>query len=236
LTERIGGGSISSDIHAEGRVMRVLKNAPSIAVAAGMMTLSLVGIAQGSDGQALVLGRDNSAASTTSLNASGTFMGAPPAGIGLWANGTIGLLGSTSGYDVSPPAELVGVVGIGSDEGGYFTGVDSGLTGIAGGDAGAGVTARGPVGLDATGNPAVVAHGASQFSGPVQFSTAGLATIPQGKPSVTLTPGVPITTTTKVLATLQSGGGTFKRVGRNLSAGTITLYLSSQLANRRALE
>lgn len=102
---------------------------------------------------------------------------------------------------------------------------DAGPICIEGRTGGSGVAvhamSNGATGLLADGGGvAIEAHGE------VQFSTAGLATIPQGKSSITVTPGVPITTSSKVLATLQSGGGTFKRVGRNPTSNTITLYLS----------
>jgi hypothetical protein len=64
----------------------------------------------------------------------------------------------------------------------------------------------------------------------VKFSSAGLATIPQGKTHVTISPGLDITPETKVLATLQSAGGTLSRVGRNFAADTIRFSLTGPAA------
>jgi hypothetical protein len=180
-------------------------------VLGAVFTLALAGIASGSDGQGLILGHDNSADHTTSINAAGATVGPPPAGAGFWADGNIGVFGSTTGFDTAPPDELIGVVGIGSDQGGYFTGVDRGLTAISAGD-GPDIEARGATAISADGN--------------VEFSSAGLATIAKGKTSVTVTPGVGISPSSKVRATLQSAGGTFQRARRNLNAGTITLFLT----------
>jgi hypothetical protein len=71
---------------------------------------------------------------------------------------------------------------------------------------------------------------ALQTAGPVKFSSAGLATIPSGSRSVTVTPGMDITALSKVLATLQSNpGGTtaIQRVARNTTANTFTIWLTA---------
>jgi hypothetical protein len=84
----------------------------------------------------LILGQANSATHTTSIDAfGGISVGAPGDGTGFWANGDpIGLFGSTTGYDMSPPDELIGVAGIGSNEGGWYSGVDTGVEGVSGDD------------------------------------------------------------------------------------------------------
>ncbi len=213
--------------------MIALRGLTKVAVVAGVLTLCVGSAAYAADGGNLILGHDNDAASTTSINATHTFIDPPPAGTGLWANGSIGLLGSTSGFDIGPPDELVGVVGIGSDEGGWFSGVDSGLTGIAG-DQGAGVTGKGTTGVAADGEDVgVAASGATAIvaTGAVTFSTSGLVTIAKGKTSATINPGIDVDTNTKVLVTPQSGGGTFQRVGRAFADnpnGRIVFYLTAK--------
>ena len=93
----------------------------------------------------------------------------------------------------------------------------------------------GAPGLSATaedGAPGVSSDGVAtttlNVTSSVSFSTAGLATVAKGKTSVSFKPSVGVDTSTKVLVTPQSGGGTFQRVGRNFSAGTITLYLTGK--------
>jgi hypothetical protein len=71
---------------------------------------------------------------------------------------------------------------------------------------------------------------ALRAQGPVRFSTSGLATIPSGSRSVIVTPGVDITASSKVLATLQtSPGGTtaIQRVTRNATANNFTVWLTA---------
>ena len=65
--------------------------------------------------------------------------------------------------------------------------------------------------------------------------SAGLATIASGSSTVTVTPGIHLTTTSAVIATLQSnaGGATaVKRVAVNATNNTFTIYLT---ANSSAL-
>jgi hypothetical protein len=100
-------------------------------------------------------------------------------------------------------ADGVGVFG----QGGSWTGVlATGATAIK---------AVGTIGLDVTGQ--------------VRFSSAGLATLRRGRVSINFSPGVPITTRSKVLATLQtSAGGTtsVRRVARHTTTNRITIYLT----------
>lgn len=202
---------------------------------AGILTLCIGGAAYASDGQSLILGQDNTATNTTSINASQATIDPPLAGsVGFWAqNDNIGLLGTTTGYDTTPTDELTGVAGIGSDQGGWFAGVDVGVVGSSAGDGAPGVLGKGDTGVEADGAiTGLSARGdtAIQATGAVTFSTAGLATVPKGKSSVTLKPGVAIGSSSKVLVTAQSGGGTFLRVGRvfgSATTGKITLYLTT---------
>jgi hypothetical protein len=71
---------------------------------------------------------------------------------------------------------------------------------------------------------------AFRAQGRVTFSTAGLAMIPGGSRTVTVTPGVDISGTTKVLATLQSNpGGTtaIQRVQKSTTTDRFTIYLTA---------
>lgn len=75
---------------------------------------------------------------------------------------------------------------------------------------------------------------AFEASGPVKFSTAGLATIQAGDRSVTVTPGVAIDNTSKVLATLHGSPGgatTIQRVVRHTDTDTFTIYATANVAN-----
>jgi hypothetical protein len=67
--------------------------------------------------------------------------------------------------------------------------------------------------------------GALRMTGMVQFSAAGLATVQPGRTSVTLTPRVSLSEgMPNVFVTVQSSGGTFKRVG--IKGTQLTLYLT----------
>jgi hypothetical protein len=66
--------------------------------------------------------------------------------------------------------------------------------------------------------------------GPVRFSSAGLATIAAGTKSVVVTPGLDVTTSSKVLALPQTNPGgttTVQRIARNATANTFTIYLTA---------
>jgi hypothetical protein len=88
----------------------------------------------------------------------------------------------------------------------------------------------------ATGDTAVRAHGtttglqasgatAIAATGTLKFNAAGIATVPAGSQSVTITPQVDLTLGhPKVFVTVQSSGGTFKRVG--ISGTQLTLFLT----------
>ena len=76
------------------------------------------------------------------------------------------------------------------------------------------------VGIDLSAATAIQADGA------VEFNSAGLATIASGKSSVVVSPGVDITSATKVLVTAQSAGGTVQRVARNAPANSFQVFLT----------
>ena len=77
------------------------------------------------------------------------------------------------------------------------------------------------VGIDLSAATAIQADGA------VEFSSAGLATVAAGKSSVVVSPGVDITSASKVLVTPQSGGGTVLRVARNATADSFQIVLKA---------
>ena len=72
---------------------------------------------------------------------------------------------------------------------------------------------------------------ALKTTGAVTFSTAGIATVPTGQKQVTIPAGVDVTTTTKVLVTPMSTGGSFKWVELDEVADNLIFHLS-KLATR----
>ncbi len=71
---------------------------------------------------------------------------------------------------------------------------------------------------------------ALRVTGRADFSTAGVSTIQSGSSSVVVSPGVNITNTAKVLATLQGNAGgatTVARVVRDTGDNTITIHLTA---------
>ena len=187
-------------------------------VIGGVLSLCVGGAAYAADGGNMILGQTNTADSTTTL-----FQGSQSAplqrpGTAFWAYGnTVGVLGQAGQDGTVPSNQNIGVVGFGSDWGGDFFGIDRGLT--ATGDTA--VRAHGDTtGLQASGTTAINA------TGMLKFSAAGIAVVPAGSQSVTLTPKVDLTQGfPKVFVTVQSGGGTFKRVG--ISGTELTLFLTS---------
>jgi hypothetical protein len=70
--------------------------------------------------------------------------------------------------------------------------------------------------------------------GRVQFKTSGVGTISAGSDNEIVDPGVPISTTTRVLVTLHGdpGGSTvLKRVARDADADTFKVVLTGQAVN-----
>ncbi len=73
---------------------------------------------------------------------------------------------------------------------------------------------------------------ALRASGPVQFSTSGIATIPSGFGAVTVNPGVDITPTSKILCTLMSDPGATARLShviKNNAADTFQIFLNTNV-------
>jgi hypothetical protein len=88
-----------------------------------------------------------------------------------------------------PANQNIGVVGFGSDWGGYFFGIDRGLVAQSV-DAGFAVTANGDTAVRAHGaTTGLQASGATAISatGMLKFSAAGIATVPSGSQSTELT-------------------------------------------------
>ena len=96
------------------------------------------------------------------------------------------------------------------------------------GTIGQGVAEAGSIGLLALG----VQHGtALQVQGETKFiDVSGLATVPMGSRAVRVRPShfvtIYVTEQTKVLATVQSPGGTLKWVKRNVATNTFTIILA----------
>lgn len=166
-------------------------------------------------------------------------------GIGVEAcGGSIGLVAYTTNTANDPDAVPPGGVGVQAGtlsrdgigvigDAPFGTGVvgRAQSTGFAGGEF------RGPTGVRAfSDHPdgyGVVAGGwegtgvALSANGAVTFNSAGLSTIPRGRRSVTIDPGVLVDQDSIMLVTLQSWGGVLKTVIANRPAGTFTIWLTA---------
>jgi hypothetical protein len=189
-----------------------IHNLTRVVVIGGVLTLSLGGAAYAADGGNLILGQTNTADSATTLFQGGQSATLQEPGTAFWAFGnTVGVLGQAGQDGTVPANQNIGVVGLGSDWGGYFFGIDRGIVAQSVED-GPAVSARGDTAIQAT--------------GALKFNAAGTATVPAGSQSVTITPHVDLTIGhPKVFVTVQSAGGTFKRVG--ISGTQLTLFLTS---------
>jgi hypothetical protein len=189
-----------------------IHNLTRVVVIGGVLTLSLGGAAYAADGGNLILGQTNTADSATTLFQGGQSATLQEPGTAFWAFGnTVGVLGQAGQDGTVPANQNIGVVGLGSDWGGYFFGIDRGIVAQSVED-GPAVSARGDTAIQATGT--------------LKFNAAGTATVPAGSQSVTITPHVDLTIGhPKVFVTVQSAGGTFKRVG--ISGTQLTLFLTS---------
>lgn len=165
-------------------------------------------------------------------------------GIGVEAcGGSIGLVAYTTNTgdpDALPPngvgvqAGTLSRAGIGVfGQAPFGTGVvgRTQSTGFAGGEF------QGPTGVrafsDHPDGSGVVAGGwegtgvALSANGAVTFKSAGLSTIPRGRRSVTIDPGVLVDQDSIMLVTLQSWGGVLKTVIANRATGTFTIWLTA---------
>lgn len=149
-------------------------------------------------------------------------------GSSVHASGVVGLAGA--GVLGTAPAKT-GVYGIA----GSGTSGDRGVYGAAS-------TGRGVEGETATGVggyfSATGAGAALQVAGRVRFSTCGVATVPAGSRSKLVHPGVALSGTSRVLATLQGDPGnaaTVQRVAVNATADTFTITLTGKPARSVAV-
>jgi len=136
---------------------------------------------------------------------------------------------ANAGVGVSGHSESF--VGVAGDS---FTG--TGVSGVNG-SGGTGVSGHSPNGTGVVGDGqygiGVLASSyfgtALKAQGAVEFSTATLATIPAGSSSVTVSPGIDLTSDSKILCTLLSNPGpgrVLRYVSVNAVADTFTVFLS----------
>jgi hypothetical protein len=174
-------------------------------------------------------------------------------GLGVRGEGAQGVLGEASG-----PSASIGVYGVcPSSSGGY--GVygqhsDSATPGAAGGTGvygeshssnGFGVYGRCDENLAVTGMTDTGTGGyfvatdhfkgtGLAVSGPAEFSSSGIATVPAGTRRITVDPGQDVNTDTRVLATLLGNpGGTtaVQYVARDTAADRFTIWLTATVPN-----
>ncbi len=206
-----------------------IHNLARVVVIGGVLTLCLGGAAYAADGGNLILGQTNTADSATTLFQGGQSATLQEPGTAFWAYGnTVGVLGQAGQDGTVPANQNIGVVGFGSDWGGYFFGIDRGIVAQSVED-GPAVAARGDTAVRAHGTTTGLQTSgttAIQATGTLKFNAAGTATVPTGSQSVTITPHVDLTVGhPKVFVTVQSSGGTFERVG--ISGTQLTLFLTS---------
>ena len=192
--------------------------------------LGVVGETEGSLGVG-VFGTALAASSGTGVQGAANH----PDGIGVLGGNSatsgdaIGVKGTSDGslgIGVLGHGKLIGVAG--ETESSVGAGV-LGTTEAASGGVGVQGTADQPNGIGGSfgGSGGAVAL---EVNGPVRFSSAGIATIASGTNSVTVTPGVDITATSKVLCTLMSdpgGSTTIKHVVRHSGADTFDIVLTA---------
>jgi hypothetical protein len=158
--------------------------------------------------------------------------------------GVLGFAGSNSGPTNMPPN--VGVYGWSTTEGG---GVSMGVLGRSTAPVGYGVFGTSEAGSGVSGFTedgiavaATVGSGGSgralAVSGRVSFTSSGIATVNAGNDQKVVTPGVPLTPTSKVLATVMGNAGpgvVLKRVSVDAAADKFTIVLSGNAANNTAV-
>lgn len=215
--------------------------------------------AAATDGEAMFVGGNYTATTATRLNASGTttaFFGYSAMGTGLYGQSDqgVGVFGYTPGGGV--PIEGKGYGDAPGVIGGSTTmpapsprptktGVfgwafqDSSARGVHGqstsgrGVYGQATNGRGLYGY-ATSGSAIYGTAttglALQTSGRIRFEkSAGVATIGAGKSTLTIKPGIPLTTSSAIVATLNGNAGTasVRRVSVDITADTFTVVLTA---------
>jgi hypothetical protein len=178
------------------------------------------------DGDPLILGQENVASSTTTVSVRDEpdlVQIFSPSGI-LNVSTGFGAYGisvtALSGTAISAGGEQIGVIGEGYNQKGVW-GTSSLGIGVHGfSEVGTGIKAEATEVNEGT---------AFEPVGPVKFSTSGLAAIAVSADRATVDPGVPITTQSKVLATLQGKAGNksmVEHVELNPAAGTFQIILT----------
>lgn len=164
--------------------------------------------------------------------------GSKPAILGDSGGANTGVQGWSGSGAVPSSPDKVGVFGAAGPDSDAATRGVYGRSGAGRGVHGSATSGKGVVGRSETGTGGYFSAGAGgtafQAVGPAKFSSAGLKTIPSGSASATVDPGVPITTSSKVLCTLQTSAGgstTVKRVQRDPVAGKFTIYLTAPAAS-----
>jgi hypothetical protein len=184
--------------------------------------------ASADDGDPIILGEENFTFSETKIQKvdaeSLSIFPAITAGRVLSADGFFGPGPAISanladGTAISGGGGQIGVSGGGDNQG---------VWGIS--PLGAGVQGTTDVGTAVKAQALQLNEGtALEAIGPVKFSTSGLATIAAGTERVTVNPGVPLSSDSKVLAMLQEDTGnrsTVERVGRDPSSDTFQIVLT----------
>jgi len=225
-----------------------------LALVVALLSLLLAGAtgAKGDTGEALILGRNNCTTPSpcptngkpgaTSLNWDAS-EGTLPGGYGLAVSG--GVMTSSreelaDAYSFLSPGGTA-LEAYGGDWGGFFFGMDGGLM-AHGREEGEnpGVVGLGAVGVKGIGTegggPGVgvvavagsdPANTALQTDGRVDFSTAGLITIPKGKASITFPAPAQVTSSSLIVATVQSAGGSVKRAYKDAVNQRYTIVLNA---------
>ena len=198
--------------------------------------LGRVSEVRAADPNDVVLGADNTAATSTKITSTGEYR---PAVTGVGGPGASGVYGISVTHAPDDAGANDFTAGVRGDSDSWTGVLGTGRRGVMGSGEATGVGGGSDtgVGVDASSNTgtamrAQVSPGgtALQAIGPVRFSTSGLATIRAGRVSVTVNPGVRVTGSSKVLATLQTPAGgsiAVRRVARSTTTNRIVIYLTA---------
>jgi hypothetical protein len=209
----------------------LLKKGAAGALGAAAATAITATPASAADGDPVILGGDNVASSPTTIRDADYFgeLDILPASsvAQVLSAGSAGPRPSIFAGNVGGPA----IVGSGKTQGviGQTGAIGAGVLGSSG--EGIGVHGLSSVG---TGIKAEAAHfqlegTAFEAVGPVKFSTSGLADVAASTDRVTVNPGVPVTSQSKVLAMLQGNSGSramVEHVEVDPAGGTFQIFLT----------
>jgi hypothetical protein len=222
----------------------LLKKGAAGALGAAAATAITATPASAADGDPLILGQENFALSPTvikqqqsemadSLAFGGGFLSAvSPEGLGsLYLSGGSLSVFRTDGSCISATSELGGLAISGESQGAGVKGSGFHVFGVFGESAdGAGVHGRSDHGRGVVAEVSRFEDGAAfEAVGPVKFSTSGLADVAASTDRVTVAPGVPVTSQSKVLAMLQGNSGNkamVEHVELNAVASTFQVVLT----------